>query len=79
MSECRIRFQKVSHNPIIEIKFASGHHGDGNPFDGPGGVLAHAFFPQYGGDMHFDADEHFTFNSTRGKRVMRSLGNILAV
>jgi hypothetical protein len=47
----------------VDIKFASGAHGDGYPFDGPGGVLAHTFYPvplnpePIAGDMHFDADE----------------------
>lgn len=47
----------------VDIKFARGAHGDGYPFDGPGGVLAHTFYPvplnpePIAGDMHFDADE----------------------
>ena len=47
----------------IDIVFASGAHGDGYAFDGPGGSLAHTFYPappnsEYiAGDMHFDADE----------------------
>ncbi len=47
----------------IAILFARGPHGDAYPFDGPGGVLAHTFYPvptnsePIAGDMHFDDDE----------------------
>ncbi|OQV24830.1 Matrix metalloproteinase-16 [Hypsibius exemplaris] len=47
-------------NVHIDIRFAKYEHGDGDSFDGPGKTLAHAFFPQYGGDAHFDDSEPWT-------------------
>ncbi|CAB08559.5 Peptidase metallopeptidase domain-containing protein [Caenorhabditis elegans] len=50
----------------IDIVFAAGDHEDGEPFDGKGNILAHAFFPRYGGDVHFDEDELWSANKTKG-------------
>jgi Matrixin len=47
----------------LAVLFASGAHGDGYPFTGPGGVLAHTFYPfplnpePIAGDQHFNNDE----------------------
>ena len=53
----------------LKIKWASGDHGDGHPFDGNSGVLAHAYYPppaggSYAGELHFDDDESWSLDGT---------------
>jgi hypothetical protein len=56
-------------NQTVNLLFASGEHGDGFPFDGPGGILAHTFAPPpispepLAGDSHFDESETWRIGS----------------
>ena len=54
--------RKYSGSVDIEIRFENYYHGDEDAFDGPGGMVAHAFFPEFGGDAHFDNKELWTVN-----------------
>ena len=57
----------------IDIRFERGDHGDGAGFDGAGGQRAHAFFPGYGGDAHFDDDEDWRLEQVASKDGSRLL------
>src|SRR5262249_14171651 len=66
-----LTFTEDTNNPDISISFATTQHGDPDPFDGPGTVVAHAFPPPPGngtlpGDVHFDDDETWTDNIPPG-------------
>ncbi|HEV7240784.1 MAG TPA: matrixin family metalloprotease, partial [Thermoanaerobaculia bacterium] len=57
----------LAASPDIVVRFAPGNHGDGNSFDGPSGVLAHAYYPppgggSFAGDTHFDEAETWSVN-----------------
>jgi len=64
--------QRKSGRVHIDISFLEGEHGDGDPFDGSGGTLAHAFFPVFGGDAHFDDSEFWTKDSFRGTNLLQT-------
>ena len=69
-AETPLTFSEVSNEADADmvIGWAAGDHGDGDPFDGPGDVLAHASFPNpYDGRqvfLHFDDDERWVNSDT---------------
>lgn len=63
-----VRFRKGSNTAAtrnINILWGGVQHGDAYPFDGPGRVLAHTFYPSLpnpepiAGDLHFDEAENW--------------------
>jgi hypothetical protein len=71
----------------VNVRFATHDHGDGYPFDGPGGVVAHTFYPAppnpepLAGDMHFDDSEswHIGVNTDVFSVALHELGHALGL
>ncbi len=71
----------------LNFLFASGAHGDAYPFDGPGKVLAHTYFPApsnpepTAGDLHFDGDESWQIGADIDlfSVVLHELGHALGL
>ncbi|XP_050972497.1 stromelysin-3 [Labeo rohita] len=63
----------VNEEADIIIDFKSSWHGDDLPFDGPGGILAHAFFPRTHreGEIHFDYQEFWTLGNELGTDLLQ--------
>ncbi|EPS59674.1 hypothetical protein M569_15132, partial [Genlisea aurea] len=82
-SVTRFTFHRVEDSSDITVGYFSGDHGDGVPFDGPGGVLAHSFAPT-DGRMHFDAAEPW-FDGVKPDRfdvhsiAMHEIGHLLGL
>jgi len=68
-----LTFTKATGTVDIDVSFERYDHGDGDPFDGSGGTLAHAFFPQFGGDVHMDDSESWTRDTYRGINLLQTL------
>jgi hypothetical protein len=71
----------------VNVLFAAYDHGDGYPFDGPGGVVAHTFYPAppnpepIAGDMHFDDSESWRIgvNTDLFSVALHELGHALGL
>eukprot|EP00062_Callorhinchus_milii_P024940 gi/632985384/ref/XP_007909652.1/ PREDICTED: stromelysin-3-like isoform X1 [Callorhinchus milii] len=69
-----LTFTEVQEGGVdIIIDFSRYWHGDNLPFDGPGGVLAHAFYPRTprAGNVHFDYDEMWTIGNNKGTDLLQ--------
>ena len=70
-AQAPLQFTEVSNEneADILIGWATGEHGDGDPFDGPGDVLGHSSFPNPYDDrqvfLHFDDDERWVNSTSR--------------
>ncbi|KAF7135031.1 hypothetical protein RHSIM_Rhsim08G0058100 [Rhododendron simsii] len=66
-SQTQFKFSQSQNFASADLKigFYRGDHGDGAPFAGPNGVLAHAF-PPTNGRFHYNADHSFSVNPIAG-------------
>ncbi|TRY88579.1 hypothetical protein DNTS_034552 [Danionella cerebrum] len=84
--ETPLKFTEVtSGRADIMFDFNRYSHGDYLDFDGPGGILAHAFFPRTyrEGEVHFDMDESWTIGNSLGTDLLQvathEIGHVLGL
>jgi len=64
-----IKFRQVKETAIevdIDIMFE-------RILDGPGGTVAYALYPNFGGDQYYDEDENWTHNSRQGENLLETV------
>ncbi|KAI8541556.1 hypothetical protein RHMOL_Rhmol08G0071200 [Rhododendron molle] len=66
-SQTQFRFSQSQNfvSADFKIGFYIGDHGDGAPFAGPNGALAHSFAPP-DGRLHYNGDQSFSVNPIAG-------------
>ncbi|XP_057486757.1 metalloendoproteinase 2-MMP-like [Actinidia eriantha] len=74
---------QVYANANMKISFHRRDHGDGHPFEGPGGTLAHAWAPR-DGRFHYDSEESWSVGAVRGSYdletvALHEIGHLLGL
>lgn len=64
-----LTFTRVDADADLNVHMVPREHGDPFPFDGPGNILAHAFFPgsNLPGEIHLSAEENWALAPGEGQ------------